>query len=275
LDFIRLAQCEHAWASWKDSWVSRKVLILTACSAKQVRCPFFSIGSDASYDFGTVYSSNNPLLVCGLTFLLQAIEVIHGLISFCTHSEVSLHLSNFWLPYDLANLSIWNSSSSLSANVSSGAGENLIILHHMIITFPAELWGLISIIITHILVYLWGLLLAGGMTEKKITSLCYLLTLAWIFPTVSAVYFLGFAFLAITFWSKECVPTWFLSAGIMHLCFPQQELTMCLRSWARTITSFIFLHELIACYEQASSRTSWLKAFLCKPCKPCKPKNAS
>jgi hypothetical protein len=61
----------------------------------------------------------------------------------------------------------------------------------------------------------------------------------------------------------------------MHLCFPQQELTMCLRSWARTITSFIFLHELIACYEQASSRTSWLKAFLCKPCKPCKPKNAS
>ena len=25
----------------KNSWVSRKVLILTACSAKQVRCPFF------------------------------------------------------------------------------------------------------------------------------------------------------------------------------------------------------------------------------------------
>jgi hypothetical protein len=58
------------------------------------------------------------------------------------------------------------------------------------ITIPAESWGLI----THILVYLWGLLLAGGMTE--ITSLCYLSTLAWIFPTISAVHFLAFALLA-------------------------------------------------------------------------------
>jgi len=33
---------------------------------------------------------------------------------------------------------------------------------------------------------------------------------------------------------------------------------------------YFFLHELIAFYEQASSRTSWLKALLCKPCKPCK-----
>jgi len=32
-------------------------------------------------------------------------------------------------------------------------------------------------------VNLWGLLLAGGMTEKEITSLCYLSTFAWIFPT--------------------------------------------------------------------------------------------
>jgi len=30
-----------------------------------------------------------------------------------------------------------------------------------------------------------------------------------------------------------------------------------------------FLHELFTFYEQASSRTSWLKAFFCKPCKPC------
>ena len=29
---------------------------------------------------------------------------------------------------------------------------------------------------------------------------------------------------------------------------------------------YFFLHELIAFYEQASSRTSWLKAFFCKPC---------
>jgi hypothetical protein len=95
-------------ASWKDSWVSRKVLILTACSAKQVRCPFFSIGSDASYDSGTVYSLQTILFLrklCGLTFLLQ-IEVIHGLIRFCTHSKISLRLYNFWMPYDLASLSI-------------------------------------------------------------------------------------------------------------------------------------------------------------------------
>jgi len=61
-------------ASWKDSWVSGKVLILTACSAKQVRCPFISIGSDASYDFGTVCSLRTILFLrklCGLTFLLQ------------------------------------------------------------------------------------------------------------------------------------------------------------------------------------------------------------
>jgi hypothetical protein len=47
-------------ASWKDSWVSRKVLILTACSAKQVRCPFISIGSDASI---TVYSLQTILFL--------------------------------------------------------------------------------------------------------------------------------------------------------------------------------------------------------------------
>jgi hypothetical protein len=56
-------------------------------------------------------------------------------------------------------------------------------------------------------VYLWGLLLAGEMTEKEIISLCYLSTFAYIFPTITAVQFLAFAFLAITFWSKECVIT--------------------------------------------------------------------
>jgi len=62
-------------------------MILTACSAKQVRCPFFSIGSDASS--GTVYSLQTILFLrklCRLTFLLQ-IEAIHGLIRFCTHSD--------------------------------------------------------------------------------------------------------------------------------------------------------------------------------------------
>ena len=101
--------------------------------------------------------------------------------------------------------SSWSASlAENSANVSLGDGESLTIWHHMIITIPAELWGLI----THILVYPWGLLLAGGMAEAETTSLCYLFTFAWgIFPTISAVHFLAFAFLAITFWSKECVMT--------------------------------------------------------------------
>jgi len=74
---------------------------------------------------------------------------------------------------------------------------------HMKLTIPAELWGHI----THILVYLWGILLDGGMTEKEIISLCCLSTIAWTFPATSAVHFLAFAFLATTFWSKECVIT--------------------------------------------------------------------
>jgi len=107
------------------------------------------------------------------------------------------------MPYDLESPSIWNRSSSPSANISSGAGESLTIWHHMRLTISTELCGLT----THILVYLWGLLLVSGMTEKEITSLCYLSIFAWIFPTILAVHFLAFAFLAITFWSKECVIT--------------------------------------------------------------------
>jgi len=42
------------------------------------------------------------------------------------------------------------------------------------------------------------------------------------------------------FFSTAPIPTWFLSAGFMHFCFPQQELTVCLLSWVKTITSFIF-----------------------------------
>ena len=43
----------------------------------------------------------------------------------------------------------------------------------------------------------------------------------------------------------------------------QQEPTMCLLSWTRTIHNKLYfpLHLLIALYEQASSPTSWLKAF--------------
>jgi len=56
---------------------------------------FYSFGSDA-YDSGTVYSLQTILFLrklCGLTFFLL-IEVIHELIRFCTHSKISLRLSN-------------------------------------------------------------------------------------------------------------------------------------------------------------------------------------
>jgi len=74
----------------------------------------------------------------------------------------------------------------------------------MRLTIPAELWGLI----THNLLCLWGLFLAGGAhvgyrkrNHKPVTRCC-LSTFAWIFPTISAMHFLAFAFLAITFWSR-------------------------------------------------------------------------
>jgi hypothetical protein len=50
--------------------------------------PFFSIGSGASYNSGTVYSLQIILFLrklCGLTFLLQ-IKVIHGLIRQVMHA---------------------------------------------------------------------------------------------------------------------------------------------------------------------------------------------
>jgi len=70
------------------------------------------------------------------------------------------------------------------------------------------MWGVVFTACVVFFSFLWGLLLAGGMTEKDITSLCCLSTFAYIFPTISTVYFLAFAFLAITsFWSKECIIT--------------------------------------------------------------------
>ena len=142
--------------------------------------------------------------LCRLTFFLFANRVaIRGLIRFYVRSKIFLRLSrNFWMQHDLVSLSIWNSLSSLCVNISLGAGENLTIWLRMRLTIPAELWGLI----TRNLVYRWGLLLAGGVTEKEIISLCCLFTCAWIFPT-SAVHFLAFASLAITLWFKEGVIT--------------------------------------------------------------------
>ena len=88
-------------ASWKDTWVSRKVqwlqwgvtfsqvVWLIGCWSAEYwyslcapwkRCPFFSHGSDASYESETVYSlhTSSPwesCKLCGLTFSLQ-IEVM-------------------------------------------------------------------------------------------------------------------------------------------------------------------------------------------------------
>jgi len=103
---------------------------------------------------------------------------------------------------------------------------------------------------TH-LVYLWGLLLAGGMTGKEITSMCYLSTFAWIFPTISAVNFLAFAFLAITFWSKECVMTGIeglMSSGSLT------NVTGTLFRMRNTFCSTVRMNILLA---SAHSTTSW------------------
>ena len=43
--------------------------------------------------------------------------------------------------------------------------------------------------------------------RKRNQKLCCLSTFAWTFPATSAEHFLAFTFLAITFWSKECVMT--------------------------------------------------------------------
>ena len=128
--------------------------------------------------WNSLLSSNNPLLekVVQADLLLIANRSDTGLIRFCTHSKISLRLRIFWMPYDLASLSILNNSSSLCANISLGAGESLTIYHHhMRLTKPAELWGLI----THILVYLRGLLLAAGWQKKK-SQAPYVASLPWL-----------------------------------------------------------------------------------------------
>jgi hypothetical protein len=58
--------------------------------------------------WNSLLSSNNPLLekVRVWADLLIANRMDTGRIRFCTHSKISLRLSNFWMPYDLTNLSI-------------------------------------------------------------------------------------------------------------------------------------------------------------------------
>jgi len=64
-------------------------------------------------------------------------------------------------------------------------------------------------VITHIMVHLWGFLLANRMTGENYTSLYIycLSTFTWTFPAILAAHYFAFAFLATIFGSKECVMT--------------------------------------------------------------------
>ena len=114
-------------ASWKDSWVSRKVL-LTACSAKQVRFPFYSIALVQMHDTNLEQLlSDNPLLekVVRADLLIAnrsdtcTNQVLHALPGFpaspqflnAIRSLESIHLKQF----------------ELTSSMSSGAGESLTI----------------------------------------------------------------------------------------------------------------------------------------------------
>ena len=84
-----------------------------------------------------------------------------------------------------------------------GSWGELDIWHHMIITIPAEIWGLI----THILMYLRDCSWLVGWQKKRNHKPVLPTYLRLDISNFSAVHFLAFAFLVITFWSKECVIT--------------------------------------------------------------------
>ena len=96
--------CPSSWFPEKTpGCASRKALILTACSAKRVRCPFFLLVQMHHTILEQFTLLNNPLLEKVVqTDLLTAKKSDQVL----SHSKISLHLSNFLMPYDLANLSI-------------------------------------------------------------------------------------------------------------------------------------------------------------------------
>ena len=96
-----------------------------------------------------------------------------------------------------------------------------------------------------------GIVPAGGITKKDIISMCCLSSFAWIFPTILAVHFLAFAFLAITFWSKECVIT-----GIEGLMSPESvtNVTGTLFRMRNTICWTVCMNILLAF---AHSTASW------------------
>ena len=189
--------------------MSRKVLITDThcrCVLRETgHLPIYiSTGSDAPYNSGAVYPYKHPILKksCKLTFLFANRVAIRGLIRFYVCSKISLRLSNFWMPHVARSREFINLK------------QFELPLRERIIGSWRELDDLIphdnhhsSRVMrtchTHFDVHLGT---APGWWDDRIRSisLCYLPTLAWIFPTISAVHFLAFAFLAITFWSKEC-----------------------------------------------------------------------
>jgi hypothetical protein len=187
-------------AFWKP-WVSRKVLITDThcrCVLRETgHLPIYiSTGSDAPYNSGTVYIPSWKSCAGWPSCLQTESQYVDLSGSMCTPRLpcVSAIFGCHTISW------VYQSETVRAPFASLGAGENLTVWHHIWLTIPAELWGLI----THNLVYLLGLLLAGGMTEKEIISLCYLFTFGLGYSNHSAVHFLAFAFLAITFWSKQC-----------------------------------------------------------------------
>jgi hypothetical protein len=184
--------------SWKNSRVSRKVLILTACFAKQVRFPFF-IG--ASRFWNSLLSSNNPLLekivradlllanrsdtwTHQVLHALQDSPASHRLLNAIQSCE-SVILKQFKLTVREHFIGDWREIDNLTPREAHHSSKVMRTYH------------------THFGVPL-GIAPGWWDDRKRVISLS---TFAWTFPAIFAVHFLAFAFLATTFWSKECVMT--------------------------------------------------------------------
>jgi len=170
----------------------------THCVLRETgQMPIFSIGSVASYVSGTVYSFQTILFLsklCGLNFFFLTevdtwtFQVLHSLQDYpasqqfldAIRSRESINLKQFELTLCEHIIGGWRELDNLTPHETHHSSRIMRTYH------------------THILLYLWGLLLTGGMTKKEIISLCYLSTFAWMFPAISAVQFLASAFLATT-----------------------------------------------------------------------------
>ena len=178
--------------------MSRKVLILTAsaCSAKQVICPSIfllvqmhhTILEQFTFHLEKVVQAD-LLLICKQSRNTWTYQVLCALQDFpasqpqfldATRSRESINLKQFELTLCEHIIGGWRELDNLTPHETHHSSRIMRTYH------------------THILLYLWGLLLTGGMTKKEIISLCYLSTFAWMFPAISAVQFLASAFLATT-----------------------------------------------------------------------------